>query len=151
MKHRYSCAAIVVLLGAQSLQAQWIQSNGPYGAHVLCFAANGSNLGTTWTRFNGGLTNTAVEALAMSRSNLFAGIYSGVFLSTDNGTTWTAVNTGLVKSPVYALIADGSKLLAGTAVWDGRDQSGTAVSSGIYIYSLHVGESIQSRKMAFVQ
>lgn len=32
MKHLLSFFAAVVLLGAQSLQAQWIQTNGPYGA-----------------------------------------------------------------------------------------------------------------------
>jgi len=36
-------------------------------------------------------------------------------------------------------------------VWDGRDQSGKEVSSGIYIYRLQAGESVQSRKMSFVR
>ena len=69
MKHLLSFFAIVVLLGAQSLQAQWIQTNGPYGGSSRCFAVNGSNL--------------------------FAGTGGGVFLSTNNGTSWTAVNSGL--------------------------------------------------------
>jgi hypothetical protein len=38
-----------------------------------------------------------------------------------------------------------------TVVWDGRDQSGKEVSSGIYIYRVQAGESIQSRKMSFVR
>jgi ligand-binding sensor domain-containing protein len=38
-----------------------------------------------------------------------------------------------------------------SVVWDGRDQSGKVVSSGIYIYRLQAGESIQSRKMTLVQ
>jgi len=36
-------------------------------------------------------------------------------------------------------------------VWDGRDESGKEVSSGIYIYRLQAGESIQSRKLSFVR
>jgi len=36
-------------------------------------------------------------------------------------------------------------------VWDGRDESGKEVSSGIYIYRLHAGESAQSRKLSFVR
>jgi len=36
-------------------------------------------------------------------------------------------------------------------VWDGRDQSGKEVSSGIYIYRLQTGESVQSRKLSFVR
>jgi len=44
IKRLLSCFAAVALLGAQSLQAQWIQTNGPYGGSVRCFAVNGSNL-----------------------------------------------------------------------------------------------------------
>jgi len=38
-----------------------------------------------------------------------------------------------------------------SVVWDGRDQSGKEVRSGIYIYRLQTGESIQSRKLSFVR
>jgi len=285
MKRLLSFFAIVVLLRAQNLQAQWIQTNGPYGGTIYCFAVNGSNLfagtfggvflstnnGTSWTAVNTGLTNTSVLSLAVNGSNLFAGTLGGVFvstnngtswtaastgltnnivrsfavngsnlfagtqggvfLSTNNGTSWTAVNTGLPSTTVYALTVNGSNLFAGTAgngvwrrplsemvtgveddfsqvpvgftleqnypnpfnptttiryqlpkatqvvlkiysifgqevrmlvnarqpagvnavVWDGRDESGKEVSSGIYIYRLQTGESIQSRKMSFVR
>jgi len=36
-------------------------------------------------------------------------------------------------------------------VWDGKDESGMEVSSGIYIYRLQAGESVQSRKLSFVR
>jgi len=36
-------------------------------------------------------------------------------------------------------------------VWDGKDQSGKEVSSGIYIYRLQTGEFMQSRKLSFVR
>ena len=36
-------------------------------------------------------------------------------------------------------------------VWDGRDQSGQEVSSGIYIYRLQTGASVQSRKLSFMR
>jgi len=295
MKRLLSFFAAVVLLGAQSLQAQWIQTNGPYGGTINCFAVNGSNLfagtdggvfrstnngtswtavntgltdtyvlslavsgsnlfagtdggvfrstnnGTSWTAVNTGLTNTDVSSLAVNGSNLFAGTGDGVFLSTNNGTSWTAVNTGLTSRIVDALAVNGSNLFAGTedggvwrrplsemvtgveddfsqapfgftleqnypnpfwseatsrsagnpattiryqlptttqvvlkiyntfgqevrtlvnarqpagvnaVVWDGRDESGKEVSSGIYIYRLQTGESIQSRKLSFVR
>jgi hypothetical protein len=38
-----------------------------------------------------------------------------------------------------------------TVVWDGRDESGKEVSSGIYIYRLQTGEFIQNRKLSFVR
>ncbi len=40
---------------------------------------------------------------------------------------------------------------ANAVVWDGRDESGKEVSSGIYIYRLHAGEFAQSRKLSFVR
>ena len=38
-----------------------------------------------------------------------------------------------------------------SVIWDGKDQSGKEVSSGIYFYGLQTGESILSRKMSFVR
>lgn len=38
-----------------------------------------------------------------------------------------------------------------SVVWDGRDESGKEVSSGIYIYRLQTGESIHSHKLSFVR
>jgi len=258
MKRLLSFFAAVVLLGAQSLQAQWIQTNGPGGGSISSFAVSGTNLfagtdgggvflstnnGTSWTAVNTGLTDRYVNALAVSGSNLFAGTFlDGVFLSTNNGTSWTEVSTGLpFITFVYALAVSGTNLFAGTyndgvwrrplseiitgvendfsqapvgftleqnypnpfwsgatsrsagnpatiiryqlpkitqvvlkiynlfgqevrtlvnarqpagvnsVVWDGRDQSGKEVSSGIYIYRLQAGESIQSRKLSFVR
>jgi hypothetical protein len=88
MKRLLSFFAAVVLLGAQTLQAQRIQTNGPYGGNVQCFAVNGANL-FAGTAFGG-----------------------GVFLSTNNGTSWTA--TGLTNTNVYAFAVSGTNLFAGT-------------------------------------
>ncbi len=38
-----------------------------------------------------------------------------------------------------------------SVVWDGKNDLGQMVSSGIYIYRLQVGSSTQTRKMIFVQ
>ena len=35
--------------------------------------------------------------------------------------------------------------------WDGRDDSGRALASGIYVYRLQVGERVQTRKLLLVQ
>ena len=73
--------ALVMLLPLRS-PAQWVQTNGPYGGHVL--------------------------ALAVSGTDLFAGtIGNGVCLSTNNGTGWTAVSTGLPNPYVYSLAISG--------------------------------------------
>ena len=96
----------VLLLHPGTLHAQWIQTNGPYGGYIQCFAVSGTNLfagtggggvflstnnGTSWTQT--GYTNPFVNALTVSGTNLFAGTGVGVFLSTNNGTSWTI--TGL--------------------------------------------------------
>src|SRR5437016_2884865 len=71
------------------LSAQWVQTNGPYGADVGCFA--------------------------LDSTHLFAGVYGlGVNLSTNNGTTWTQVNNGLTDTTIEALAATGPVLFAGT-------------------------------------
>src|SRR5712692_9817374 len=106
-------AVFSLFTNTNALHAQWIQTNGPYGAYVFTFAVSGTNLfagtydggvflstnnGTSWTAVNTGLTNTIVNVLAVSGTNLFAGtIGGGVFRSTNDGTSWTAVDTGLTN------------------------------------------------------
>ena len=135
------------------VQAQWVQTNGPYGGVIPCFAVSGTNLfagtygggvflstnnGTSWTEVNNGLTGgTAVMALAVSGTNLFAGtLGGGVFLSTNNGTSWTVVNNGLTDTYVYALAVSGTNLFAGTYNGDiflstNNGTSWTAVNTGL--------------------
>jgi len=71
-------ACVLMMLHISPLNAQWIQTNGPYGGAVQCLAASGTNL-------YAGTSN------------------SGVFLSTNNGTSWTAVNSGLTNTNINAL------------------------------------------------
>ena len=133
------------------LQAQWIQTNCPYGSSVSCFTVSGTNIfaginngggvflstnnGTSWTNVNNGLTDTSVRALAISGTNLFAGTASGVFLSTNNGTRWSAVNSGLTGT-VNAFAIYSTNLFAAT--YDGvflstnNGSSWTNVSGGMY-------------------
>ena len=62
--------------------SQWVQTSGPTGGIVQCFAVSGTNI--------------------------FAGTDGGgVFLSTNNGSNWTAVNNGLTNLTVYTLVFSG--------------------------------------------
>jgi ligand-binding sensor domain-containing protein len=87
------------------------------------------------------LTNTDVQALAISGTNLFAGSWSGVFLSTNNGTSWTEVNTGLTNTYVKALAISGTNLFAGTesGVFLSTDNgtSWTAANTGLANTRVH--------------
>jgi len=99
----FSLVLVAALLMPLRSNAQWVQTNGPYGGSVACLAISGTNLfagtesggvfvstnnGATWTAVNTGLTYKSVFALAASGNNLFAGNYVGVFLSTNNGAPW---------------------------------------------------------------
>jgi len=107
-----------------------VQTNGPYGGDVRCFAVSGRNIfagtygggvflstnnGTSWTQVNNGLTNTVVLSLAVSGTNIFAGTYGGVFLSMNNGASWTQVNNGLTNTWVRAIAVSGTNIFAGTS------------------------------------
>jgi hypothetical protein len=113
-----------------ALLAQWVQTNGPYGGDISCFAVSGTNVftgvyaagvflstnnGTSWTAVNTGLTNTTVQTIAVSGTSLFAGTQGGgVFRSTNNGSSWTPVNSGLTNTDVRSFTISGTNLFGGT-------------------------------------
>ena len=124
--------SLVILLFCSYARAQWVQTNGPYGGPVTCFAVSGMDIfagvprggvfrstdnGKIWKAASTGLTNTAILALAIDGSHLFAGTSGGgVFLSTNNGTSWTATSsTGVTNSDVRTLVVSGTNLFAGTS------------------------------------
>jgi len=79
-----------------------------------------TNYGEEWIPAKVGLPPDGTISLAVSGSNLFAGMigipYGGVYRSTNNGTTWTAVNIGLSDLSTNCFAIDGTKLFAGTAI-----------------------------------
>ena len=77
-----------------------------------------TNSGINWTPAN--LTNQTVTALTTLNTNLFAGTYNGIFLSTNLGQNWITVNNGLSNYTIRALAVSGINIYAGT-------------NSGIYI------------------
>ncbi|MGD0589787.1 MAG: hypothetical protein ABSA44_03165 [Bacteroidota bacterium] len=124
-----------LLISMNSIFAQWVQTNGPYGGYIHCFAFRGRNIfvgtnggvflstnnGIRWKKINSDLTNTHVGSFAISGNNIFAGTSgAGVFLSTDNGTSWSAVNSGLTDIDVYSIVKSGTNIFVGTngkGVW----------------------------------
>ncbi len=93
----------------QIVNAQWVQTKGPFIGEVTSFAVCGGNLfagtsgsgvflstdnGTNWTAVDSGLAHSDVMSLAVIGNAIFAGIFgvdSGVFRSTNNGTNWTVI------------------------------------------------------------
>ncbi len=50
-------------------------------------------------------------------------------------------------------LASGQVISAGqhTFTWDGRDDAGTPVSSGVYLYRLEAGETVQTKRMLLIK
>jgi len=94
MKKIYYLMAIGCIVFYSSLNAQWVQTNGPYGGCVRTFAVSGTNL------FAG-------------TSDDF-GTSGDVFLSTNNGVNWKTVNNGMTDTSIFALVVSGTNLFAGT-------------------------------------
>src|ERR1700733_6487216 len=115
MKLKLNLIAFILLLIVGIVPdavAQWVQTNGPYGGDVLCFAVDGSKLfagtsengifvstddGTTWTSANESLNyrGATVQALSVSGSNILAGTYyGGLYLSSDGGLNWSEDTDG---------------------------------------------------------
>ncbi len=98
-----------------------------------------------WVKTPG--SGRAVTCLMASGPNLFAGIDSSVFLSTNSGTSWTPINSGLPKDyGVETFAASGTDLyvaLFGSGVFHSTN-SGTnwmTTNSTSYVYSLAVNGS----------
>jgi ligand-binding sensor domain-containing protein len=81
---------------------------GTNGAGVL----RSTDEGTSWA--SAGLTNTPIYTFTTIGTELFAGTYDGVFLSTDNGASWTSEVNGMINTAVTAFAVTGPNLVAGT-------------------------------------
>ena len=76
--------------------------------------------GDLWAEINNGLTNTNVNALAISNTNLYAGtsyygsgfVY-GIYKSTDFGQNWIEPDSANIRN-VSSFIVTGSNIFAGT-------------------------------------
>jgi ligand-binding sensor domain-containing protein len=150
---KYLATSIVLfffIASTEILQAQWMQTNGPGGGVVNCFAFSGSNIfagtdngvylstnsGSSWTAVNNGL-HEQVMALAVSGTNLIAGIHlDGIYLSTNNGTSWTAVYKGFTS--VNAFAVNGTNIFAsggdGVLLSTNNGTSWAAVNNGLTIH-----------------
>ena len=152
MKNVIKTFILLAFFGLSSLvNAQWQQTNGPYGGNINCIASDGTNIfagtngqgvflssnnGSSWTAVNNGLPGwSPVYSFAISGTNIFAGTYDGVFLSVNNGTSWTAINNGLTNHFVLSLAISGTNIFAGTNggvfLTTNNGTSWTAVNNGL--------------------
>lgn len=118
---------IVFFLVSVIINAQWIQTNGPYSGTARSFYYDGTYLfagtyggvyrsadnGNNWTILNSGLTGYTVYSFYKNGSTLFAGTNSGVFKSINDGLTWEQSSGGSVTYALSLAYTPG-KLLAGS-------------------------------------
>ena len=67
--------------------------------------------GAAWLPAKNSLTDTLVTALCATRGRLFAGTYTGMFLSTNSGSSWSALNNGLPAYRVASVVSIDSIIL----------------------------------------
>ena len=110
----------------------WVHSFAVCGSTIFAAVTNldafnngggiyrSTNNGISWIESDSGITNSFVNSLAVSGSNIFAGTNNGMFLSTNNGNSWIAVNSGLTNTVITSFLVSGGTIYAGTdggGVW----------------------------------
>lgn len=133
-KYIYSYLILLFTLLFSQTSFAHFGSKGPFGGTVNCVASNDSivyigtlnggvfesttNALTAWRARPVGLTSGKINALVHSKSYLFAGTDSGVFIFNGfvgSDRYWNKINTGLTNLKITALLAlDSITVLAGT-------------------------------------
>ena len=123
------------LFFAFKINAQWVSTVGPSsgGQNIVAIAAIDSavfagkatgsstspiyysaNNGTNWSLIGTGLSGSGIGSIALSGTNVFAGVGTAVYYSTNNGTNWTSASSGLPAYNINSLVVSGSTIYAGT-------------------------------------
>jgi flagellar hook assembly protein FlgD len=59
--------------------------------------------------------------------------------------------TNLMGQEVKTLVDENRQAGSYSVVWDGKDSNGVEMPSGIYIYTLHVGDKVFTRKLTLMK
>ncbi len=125
-------AALAVMPGCV-LQAQWVQTNGPYGGNINAIASIDSSLFVatdseiyisqnydgSWKLSNQGLPKNQFISLVATKQEIYAATDSEIFLSIDKGQSWSSIR----KEKTYALTIRDSELFAcGNGLWKTTDR-----------------------------
>ncbi|MFH0733825.1 MAG: T9SS type A sorting domain-containing protein [bacterium] len=130
-KYHFVILIIYLLVETNFLNAQWVQTNGPYGGPVNCIVVlkedvfigtnNGVYLSNNncvdWVPVNDGFdTNSSfsIKAITAAGVNLFASTDDAVYHSNNNGISWEKVNQGLENKTVVTFAVYNEIIFAGT-------------------------------------
>ncbi|MBI5472528.1 MAG: hypothetical protein HY961_09305, partial [Ignavibacteriae bacterium] len=119
---RFHLLIFLFISNLDHLHGQWVQTTGPTGASVTCFAtmpgrifagmASGSvfqstDEGITWRFAAMSLTSLGVHSLTTLDTMLFAATGGiGVFRTVNYGAAWTPFNGGLTDIEVNVLASN---------------------------------------------
>ncbi len=126
MKYALTILITFLFLSHSATNAQWVQTNGPYGADVTSvlihnsykFAGTRNGLyrsvleSNVWQSDNETLKGFWVEALTADSKNIYAGTKHGLYKTSDEGISWSSA--GLPDRIITALAIKDSLLFAGT-------------------------------------
>lgn len=88
--------------------AQWKQTNGPYGGVVLALASWGDRVvagssgevllsidsGTSWSKITGDLpSGLTIRSVAINDKNIFVGTTNSLYISSNGGMSWTKASS----------------------------------------------------------
>lgn len=123
-----TCVFVVLLLLLPAgVEAQWAQTEGPFGGPVRCLAESRDGMvilagtpGGMYRSTSGGedwqmVGSTAVHALAAVGPSFLAGIGTTICRSDDDGLTWTGLSTPSPTGIVTDFAFNGKVLFAATA------------------------------------
>lgn len=109
---------------------------------IIAFLINTQFIYPQWVSTNGPSSNTIINCLAVSGTNVFAGTAgAGVYYSSNYGTNWIGVNSGITDSYIQCLAVNGNYIYAGTpygGVFRSMDNgaSWTQVNNGLTITNI---------------
>jgi Zn-dependent metalloprotease len=118
-------------------------------------------------------TNVYVSVIGggLAKANMQSGSFESIPTKLELGSNFpnpfnpsTTIRFGLptpsnVSLKIYNIQGQEVRTLVGSylsvgyydTIWDGRDEAGSQVASGIYIYRLQAGNFIQSKKMTYIK
>ena len=129
----------------------------------MVMAINSDSQNRLWFGTNGGvsvleLLETNVETIVSHSEFIIIGIYPNPFnpsttiefnIPSFGFTTLTIYN--IMGQKIRELVADNFQAGTHSILWDGRDDNGNTVSSGIYISRLKNGEHVAVKQMTMIK
>ena len=140
----------------------WAEEEGPGGNRLLFSSVQGGPLVCSWAPVSWEVGTSGVNSLGMDSNNINSFSLSANYPNPFNPTTnisYSVPEYGDVSLVVYnALGREVNTLISSiyapgnyTVVWNGMDDNGNEVSTGMYFYKLTSGDLTQTRKMLFVK